>query len=99
MIELNDAKMKAITRFIISLMRNNDIMYNWYIRGLDSEEGIDLMDVIAYLYELVHQLYYHEPYRYMFHWSNKVGSVVDEENIEMIINDIMEENLKGGENK
>lgn len=34
MIELNDAKMKAILRFIISLMRDDTVMYNCYI--LDS---------------------------------------------------------------
>lgn len=91
MIELDDAKMKAITRFIITLMRNSDIMYNCYIRGMESKDDIDLMDVIAYLHEIIYQLYYRRPYRYMFHWANKVGSAVDEENIEMIINDILEE--------
>ena len=91
MIEIDDTKMKVITRFIIGLMRNNDLMYNCYIRGMESEDDIDLMDVIAYLYEIVHQLYYHEPYHYMFHWANKVGSGVDEENIEILINDILEE--------
>ena len=91
MIEIDDTKMKVITRFVISLMRNNDLMYNCYIRGMNSEDDIDLMDVIAYLHEIIYQLYYHTPYRYMFHWANKVGSAVDEENIEMIINDILEE--------
>lgn len=91
MIELNEAKMRAIRKFIISLMRNDTIMYNCYIRGMEDEEDTDLMELIAYLYEIIHQLYYHEPYRYMFHWANKVGSFVDEENIEMIINDLMEE--------
>lgn len=95
MIEINDAKMKVITRFIISLMRNNDMMYNCYIRGMNSEDEIDLMDVIAYLHEIIYQLHYHSPYRYMFHWANKVGSTVDEENIEMIINDMLEEERGG----
>lgn len=91
MIELNDAKMKAILRFIISLMRDDTVMYNCYIRGMEDEEDTDLMELIAYLYEIIHQLYYHKPYRYMFHWANKVGSWLDEENIEIIINDMMEE--------
>lgn len=90
MIELNDAKMKAITKFIIGLMRNPTIMYNCNVRG-EEEEDIDLMDVIAYLHEIIYQHYYHRPYRYMFHWANKVGSWVDEDNIEMLINDILEE--------
>lgn len=91
MIELNEAKMRAIRKFIISLMRNDTVMYNCYIRGMENEEDVDLMELIAYLYEIIHQLYYHEPYRYMFHWANKVGSWLDEENIEIIINDMMEE--------
>ena len=91
MIELNDAKMKAILRFIIALMRDDTVMYNCYIRGMENEEDVDLMELIAYLYEIIHQLYYHEPYRYMFHWANKVGSWVEEDNIEMLINEMMEE--------
>ena len=90
MIELNDAKMKAITKFIIGIMRNPNIMYNCYIRGMEVEY-VDLIDVIAYLYEIIYQLYYHRSYRYMFHWANKVGSWVDEDNVEMLINDIIEE--------
>ena len=91
MIELNEAKMRAIRKFIISLMLNDTVMYNCYIRGMEDEEDTDLMELIAYLYEIIHQLYYHEPYRYMFHWANKVGSWVDEKNIEIIINDLIEE--------
>jgi hypothetical protein len=91
MIELNDAKMKAILRFIVSLMRDDTVMNNCYIRGMEDEEDTDLMEIIEYLYEITHQHYYHEPYRNMFHWANKVGSLVNEDNIDMIINDMVEE--------
>jgi cobalamin biosynthesis Mg chelatase CobN len=91
MIELNDARMRAITRFIINIMRDCNYMYDVNIRGMEEGQDIDFIEVIAYLYEIIHQLYYKEPYRYMFHWANKCGAGVDEENIEILINDIMEE--------
>ena len=91
MIELNEARMRAITRFIIGIMRNTTYMYNCYIRGMEEDDDIDFIEVIAYLHEIIYQQYYQKPYRYMFHWANKVGASVDEENIEMIINDMIEE--------
>ena len=90
MINLSDEKVKTIRRFIAGIMRDSNIMYNDYIRG-EKDDDIDLMELIAYLYEIIHQLYYHVDYHYMFHWANKVGAWVDEENIEIIINDLMEE--------
>ena len=90
MIKLNDEKVKTIRRFIAGMMRSSDMMFNDHIRG-EKDDDIDLMELIAYLYEIIHQLYYHEPYGYMFHWANKVGAWVDEKNIEIIINDLMEE--------
>lgn len=91
MIKLNDDKMRVIRNFIVSIMRDPDYMYNTYLRGYESDDDVDVIELVAYLYEIIHQLYYKKPYRYMFHWANKAGSWVDENNIDNIINAIMEE--------
>ena len=66
-IKLSDEKIKTIRRFIAGIMRNDEIMFDDHIRGA-KDDDIDLMELIAYLYEIIHQLYYHVPYNYMFHW-------------------------------
>ena len=38
---------------------------------------IDMCEVIASLYELLHCQVCNEPYSYFFHWANKCGSDVD----------------------
>lgn len=47
-------------------------------------EGIDLPYVIASLYEELHKEVTGEPYEYMFHWANKVGSWVEDDLFENI---------------
>ena len=91
---INDKKIEETRAFIIEIMRDPNYMFNDHIRGYDDiygqNDNIDLMDLIAYLYELIHELYYFEEYHYMFHWANKVGSWVSEENINKIINERIE---------
>ena len=89
MIELSDEKVKTIRRFIAGIMRRSDIMFDDHIRG-SKDDDVDLIELIAYLYEIIHQLYYHDTYGYMFHWANKVGAWVNEENMEKLIKDLME---------
>lgn len=51
-------------------------------------DGLDLIYVIASLYEELHKEVEKEPYEYMFHWANKCGSWVDDD---------LFENIKKGE--
>ena len=83
--DLDDVKMKALTKMIVELMRDPMIMFSDEIRGLEDPFEIDLMELIAYLFELVHRFYYKRPYNYMFHWANKAGSWVEEDNIDQLL--------------
>lgn len=64
--ELNTIKWWLIE----NIFRNSDIMFDDNIR----RDDIDLVEIIASLYEMLHREVTHEPYEYMFHWANKVGS-------------------------
>lgn len=65
-------KLDRIRNYIITnVMRNPDIMFNDQIREL---QEVDTVDIIASLYEELHKEVTGEPYEYMFHWANKVGS-------------------------
>ena len=73
MIDTN--KMKNITSWlIVNVFRNSTIMYNDNIRGNDINNDVDLIDVIASLHNLLYEAVHGEPYDYMFHWANNVGS-------------------------
>ena len=67
-----------------NIFRNPDIMLadSRYIEtyGDPGEKTeIDMCEVIASLYECLHQTIENEPYAYMFHWANKCGSWVEDQ--------------------
>ena len=64
-----------------NIMRNDRIMFEDVIRGDDGYQQIDLIEVIASLFEIIHRAALGEPYHYMFHWANKIGSWVDNDEI------------------
>lgn len=86
MYNITDDKIYEIRCYVAELMRDVNCVLDDNIRGYDDNDP-DLMEVIAYLYEIINQLYFHEEYHYMFHWANKAGSWVEEDNIDKIIND------------
>ena len=51
-------------------------MFSEKIRGT-TDDDIDLIEIIASLYEELHREVMGEPYNYMFHWANKCGSWVE----------------------
>lgn len=55
---------------IDNIFRNATIMFDDNIR----RDDIDMVEVVASLYEILHRVVMQEPYEYMFHWANKVGS-------------------------
>ena len=73
---MSKEELLKVRLFLIEkIMRNPSIMFSDN-RMIDD---IDLIEVIASLYELLHREVEHEPYSYMFHWANKVGSWVDDD--------------------
>lgn len=56
------------------IFRNGDIMW---AEDPETEKGnqyYDLIDIIASLHNLLYEAIEGEPYDYMFHWANKIGS-------------------------
>ena len=87
-------ELKMITDWLIeNIVMNPDIMYPDAIRtaGKKNEKvttpkgnvtvptAIDLVAVIVYLHNRLYEEIAGEPYNYMFHWANKIGSYVDDE--------------------
>lgn len=70
-------KLEHIRNYIIdNVIRNPKYMYSEIIRG-ETDDDIDLIEIIASLYEELHYEVMREHYDYMFHWANKVGSWVN----------------------
>lgn len=70
-------KLESIRNYIIdNIMREPKYMFSEECRG-SSDNDIDLIEVIASLYEELHRSEMGEPYDYMFHWANKTGSWVE----------------------
>ena len=71
----DEEKLNYIRKYIVeNIMRNSDIMHND-----DARNYVDLPEVIASLYELLHLIVTGESYEYMFHWANKCGSWVEDD--------------------
>lgn len=75
---MTEEKLKEVREYIVDLMRDPDIMFDCEIRG-EGINSVDLMEVIASLYELLHQEVLHKSYNYMFHWANKTGAWVTDD--------------------
>lgn len=58
-----------------------------YVMFSDAREvgQIDLIEVIASLYNEYHNAVMGEPYDYMFHWANKCGSWVEEDLFDRVL--------------
>lgn len=70
---VDENRLNYIREYIVNnIMRESDIMNNEDCRNV-----VDLPEVIASLYELLHLIVTGEPYEYMFHWANKCGSWVE----------------------
>lgn len=64
-----------------------NIFREGYVMYSDAREvnGIDLIEVIASLYNEYHNAVMGEPYDYMFHWANKCGSWVEEDLFDRVL--------------
>lgn len=80
----NDELSKIRAWLVENVFRNPDIMLsdNRYIEvyGDPGEhEDIDMCEIIASLYEMLHMVVMGEPYNYFFHHANKCGSWVEDQ--------------------
>ena len=78
----DEKRLKDIREWLIeNIFREGYVMYS------DTREvnGIDLIEVIASLYNEYHNAVMGEPYDYMFHWANKCGSWVDEDLFDRVL--------------
>lgn len=66
-----------------------NIFREGFVMHSDAREvnGIDLIEVIASLYNEYHNAVMGEPYDYMFHWANKCGSWVEEDLFDRVLKD------------
>ena len=81
---MDKEKLEKIRKWLIeNIFRNADIMlsdnrYIWSYENPGEGEEIDMCEIIASLYEVLHKEVTGEPYNYFFHWANKVGSWVED---------------------
>ena len=62
--------LEQIREYLIeNVFRNPNIMLS------QERDEVDLPEIIASLYEVLHRTVTGEPYDYMFHWANKVGGM------------------------
>ena len=71
---MTDKELSKVREYIIDkVMTNPDVMFS------DDRDGVDLPEIIASLYELLHRQVTGEPYQYFFHLANKIGSDVEDD--------------------
>lgn len=92
---MTEKDLEIIRKWLINnVFRDRTIMFNDNIRDTINNGNIhiDLIDIIASLYNILHTEITGEKYDYMFHWANKIGSYVDDN---FLHNVIMEEKFNG----
>lgn len=78
--ELELTDLENIRWYIIeNIMKNPDIMFSDERWSHGDDGDIDLVSVIASLYEVLHRVVADESYRYMFHHANKIGANVEDD--------------------
>lgn len=78
---MTEKQLTELRQWLIdNIFRNPDVMFNDEIRT-DLVNDVDIVEVIAWLYELLHREVMHEEYDYMFHWANKIGAWVETKDI------------------
>ena len=76
---MNDEDLKKVREFLIAnVFRNPDIVLSCVDIARGDVEGIDFVDLIASLYDMLHLTVTGEHYDYMWHWCNKVGGWCDD---------------------
>lgn len=69
---MTEKELKLIQEYLIyNVFRNPDVF--WRCVQIDTSEGLDVSDVIAGLFDLLHLVVTGDHYDYMWHWANKIG--------------------------
>ena len=76
---MDEKQLKELREWLIdNIFRNPDIMFNDEMTNdIKFDLDVNVVEVIAWLYELLHREVMHEEYDYMFHWANKIGAWVE----------------------
>lgn len=75
---MNEEDLKKVRVFLVdNVFRNPDIVFS-LVEARGDINGIDLVNVIASLYDMLHLSVTGEHYDYMWHWCNKVGGWCDD---------------------
>ena len=76
---MNEEELKKVREFLIdNVFRDPYIVLASVDIARGDVEGIDLVDLIASLYDMLHLSVTGEHYDYMWHWCNKVGGWCDD---------------------
>ena len=72
-------ELEIVRVFLVdNVFRNPDIVLSCVDIARGDVEGIDFVDLIASLYDMLHLAVTGEHYDYMWHWANKVGGWCDD---------------------
>lgn len=75
---MNEEELKKVREFLIdNLFRNPGFVFS-DVSITEGNDGIDYVDLIASLYDMLHLSVTGEHYDYMWHWCNKVGGWCDD---------------------
>lgn len=73
---MTEKELEKIREYIIdNVMTNENVMFS----NDRFNSVVDLPEIIASLYELLHQQVTGEPYHYFFHFANKIGAYVEDD--------------------
>ena len=76
---MTEEELKKVRNFLVeNVFRNPNIVLACVDIARGDIEGIDFVDLIASLYDMLHLSVTGEHYDYMWHWANKVGGWCDD---------------------
>ena len=81
--KLNKDELSDLRRWLIdNIFQNPDIMFSDEMtNNINIDKDVNIIEVVAWLYELLHREVTNEEYEYMFHWANKIGAWVETKDI------------------
>lgn len=94
---MNKDKLDKITEYLIdNVWRNGDVMFDK--ECIKEGDVSNLVDIISSLHNLLHEEVTGERYNYAFHHANKVGSDVDDDIFDKLMEGI-DKNLEDDTNE
>lgn len=75
---MNEEELKKVRDFLVDNFFRNPHFVLYDNIASDEVKDIDLVDLVASLYDMLHLSVTGEHYDYMWHWCNKVGGWCDD---------------------